>query len=294
MDDEYTPTGYKHWTYKRYLVKLRNMYKVIVAAGAWSPPDIIGLCEVENRTVLEDLISETPLDRYSYRIIHKNSPDKRGIDVAVLYNPRRVEYLKSRFYSVAKPGLLTRDILCFKALLGSDTCYLLVNHWPSRSEGQIETEPDRFAAAKLLKLITDSILSCHASAKILIMGDFNDEPADKSLVDYLKATTVFKKPLPSGLYNLTFAPSAGAVRGTLKYQGLWNSFDQIIVSGSYLLAETGLTVTADAYRIFADPFLLVEDKSYNGSKPYRTYNGFKYQGGFSDHLPVFIDLESHR
>ena len=145
-----------HWTYKRYLVKLRNTYKVIVAAGAWPPPDIIGLCEVENRKVLEDLISETPLDQYSYRIIHKNSPDRRGIDVALLYNSRRVEYLKSRFYSVTKPGLLTRDILYFKALLGTDTCHFLVNHWPSRSEGQLETEPDRFAAAKLLKLITDS------------------------------------------------------------------------------------------------------------------------------------------
>jgi len=293
LDEDFTPPGKMHWTYQRYLTKLRNLYKVIVAAGAWSPPDIIGLCEVENRQVLEDLIHDTPLSRYSYRIVHKDSPDKRGIDVALLYNTHRVRYLESKFCTVKKPGLLTRDILYCKALLGPDTCHFLVNHWPSRSEGQIETEPDRFAAAKRLRLLVDSVFAHHTSPKVLIMGDFNDEPADESLVNHLQVETVLNNPRHSGLYNLTVAPSAGTARGTLKYQGRWNSFDQIIVSGSLLLRTKGLAADTNGYRIFSELFLLTEDKRYNGFKPNRTYIGFKYHGGFSDHLPVYVDLVYH-
>lgn len=293
LDEDFTPAGKMHWTYQRYRTKLRYLYKVIVAAGASMPPDIIGLCEVENRKVLEDLVRGTPLNRYYYRIVHKDSPDKRGIDVALLYNAHRVKYLGSEFHHVIKPGLFTRDILCCKALLGTDTCYFLVNHWPSRSEGQIETDPDRFAAAKQLRLLADSIFSSHAMPKIIIMGDFNDEPADESLVDYLKVETDLNKPLCTVLYNLTLAPSTGTAKGTLKYQGQWNSFDQIIVSGSLLLSTKGLRVETGGYRIFSNMFLLTEDRRYNGFKPYRTYSGYKYHGGFSDHLPVYVDLVYH-
>jgi endonuclease/exonuclease/phosphatase family metal-dependent hydrolase len=289
-DEDFTPSGRMHWTYKRYEAKLNNTYKVLVAAGAWQPPDIIGMCEVENRRTLEDLVNHTPFSKYTYRIVHENSADRRGIDVALLYNPLTVQFISSHSFRIKKRGLLTRDILYCKVRLGSDTCHVLVNHWPSRSEGQLETEPDRLVAAGMLRFITDSLFNRAARARIIIMGDFNDEPSDESLTGRLKATRVVKNALPAGLYNLTSVPSSGPVKGTLKYQGEWNTFDQIIVSGSLLSSGNGLKVSEEGYRIFSGSFLLATDKKYEGYKPFRTYNGYAYLGGFSDHLPVYIDL----
>ncbi len=289
-DEDFTPSGRMHWTYKRYETKLNNTYKVLVAAGAWQPPDIIGLCEVENRRTLDDLINITPFSKYAYRIVHENSADRRGIDVALLYNPQTVCFLSSECYRIKKRGLLTRDILYCKVKLGGDTCHVLVNHWPSRSEGQLETEPDRLAAAGLLKYVSDSLFKRATHARIIIMGDFNDDPLDESLAGTLKATGEVKNTFPARLYNLTQVPPSGPVRGTLKYQGEWNTFDQIIVSGSLLTRGKGLKVSEDGYHVFNASFLLVPDKKYEGFKPFRTYNGYLYQGGFSDHLPVYIDL----
>jgi endonuclease/exonuclease/phosphatase family metal-dependent hydrolase len=290
-DEEFTPSGNMHWTRKRYTTKLKNLYKVVIAAGGWQPPDIIGFCEIESRQVLQDLVGNTPLAKYQYRIVHENSPDKRGIDVALIYNNQTVRYISGDYLRINKPGLFTRDILYLKVLLGKDTCHFFVNHWPSRSAGQLETEPDRFAAARLLKRVTDSVFSKQPSAKVIIMGDFNDEPSDESLVNYLNAHTG-RNHLQARLDNLTVAPSTGAVRGTLKYQGEWNLFDQIIVSGSLLSDNETLKIKPEGYRIFDDSFLLTIDEQYNGYKPYRTYNGYTYQGGFSDHLPVYLDLVS--
>jgi len=142
----------------------------------------------------------------------------------------------------------------------------------------------------LLKHITDSLIDFAAQARIIIMGDFNDDPSDQSIAGKLKATRVAINTLPARLYNLTMIPSSGPVRGSLKYQGKWNTFDQIIVSGSLLPGGQGLTVTEEGYRIFGESFLLTPDKKYEGFKPFRTYSGYSYQGGFSDHLPVYIDL----
>jgi predicted extracellular nuclease len=292
-DEEFTPSGNMHWTQNRYTTKLKNIYKVVIAGGGWQPPDIIGFCEIENRQVLQDLIDNTPLSKFAYHIVHENSPDRRGIDAALIYNSQTVRYIISKSFRVDKQGLLTRDILYLKAILGKDTCHFFVNHWPSRSAGQLETESDRHAAARLLKHLTDSLFYINSSAKILIMGDFNDDPTDESLVNYLKAQTNWKSPLPARLYNLTTAPSSGAVRGTLKYQGEWSLFDQIIVSDKLLSNQKGLSVDSDGYSILQGSFLLAIDEMYNGYKPYRTYNGFSYQGGFSDHLPVYIDIISH-
>jgi predicted extracellular nuclease len=291
-DEEFTPSGNMHWTYKRYNTKLTNTYKVIIAAGGWQPPDIIGFCEIENRQVLLDLIGNTPLSKYNYRIVHKNSPDRRGIDVALIYNDQTVKYLYSKSVSVDKPGLFTRDILYVKFILGKDTCHFFVNHWPSRSAGQLETESDRYAAACSLKKMTDSLFNINASANILIMGDFNDDPADESMIHHLKVQKCSMNPFPGELYNLSKAPSSFAIKGTLKYQGKWNIFDQIIVSGNLLQHGKGLSVGADGFEILQKSFLMEIDENFNGYKPYRTYSGYKYQGGFSDHLPVYVDLIS--
>jgi predicted extracellular nuclease len=289
-DDYFTPAGKLHWTRKRYDAKLGNLYKVIVATGIRQPPDIIGLCEVENRQVLLDIIEETPLNRYDYAVLHENSADRRGIDVALLFNTQTVRHLESKHYSIGLPGLYTRDVLYFKALLGEDTCHFLVNHWPSRSEGQLESEYKRLAAATRVRQITDSLLSCQPSASIVLMGDFNDDPTDKSIAQVLGAQSVWREPFPKELYNLTTRPARGAVRGTLKFRGYWNLFDQIIVSGNLVITKKGLRAAKGSYRIFDEPYLLMEDPEFSGYKPFRTYDGFTYLGGFSDHLPVFIDV----
>src|SRR5512145_2865715 len=150
-DDLFTPAGGMHWTYKRYIAKLTKICKVLIAAGGWQPLDIIGFCEVENDSVLMDLFENTLLSKYQYSIVHYDSPDRRGIDVALAYNRQTVKCLHSRSIRVSTGDLLTRDILYVKTLLGADTCHVFINHWPSRSSGQLDTERDRFTAAGLLR-----------------------------------------------------------------------------------------------------------------------------------------------
>ncbi|MBN2480566.1 MAG: endonuclease [Bacteroidales bacterium] len=290
-DDEFTPGGGLHWTRTRYKNKLQSLSKVIVALGGWQPPDIIGLCEVENGSVLHDLCTNTPLSRFNYSIVHKDSDDARGIDVALLYNSETVRYIGSSFFSLTRQGILTRDILYFKALLKTDTCHFFVNHWPSRSAGQLESERLRVAAANLLRSLVDSVFnSGNLDSKVIIMGDFNDEPADISLSKMLRAHTVYEIAEPVELYNLASFPYKNET-GTIKYQGQWSVFDQFIVSGNLLIQGKGNKTGPDQFRIFDEDFLLTGDEQYNGSMPYRTYYGYRYQGGFSDHLPVYLDLQ---
>jgi endonuclease/exonuclease/phosphatase family metal-dependent hydrolase len=289
-DDEFTPEGGRHWNYSKYNIKLNNLYKTLIALGNWNPPDLIGICEVENKQVLLDLVNKTPLSKFNYRIIHANSPDKRGIDVAILYNGERVRVIHSRYFGVDMKGLFTRDILYCKAKLGNDTCHFLVNHWPSRSGGQLETVPLRQAAALRVRSIADSLTQDHGKVKIVIMGDFNDEPWDKSLSQTLQVKTDTRNTQSACLYNLSNAPGSGKIKGTVKFRGEWTLFDQVIVSGSLIGSLEGLHVGPGDFRIFSESFLLEPDEQYNGFKPFRTYNGYKYQGGFSDHLPVYIDM----
>jgi endonuclease/exonuclease/phosphatase family metal-dependent hydrolase len=166
-----------------------------------------------------------------------------------------------------------------------------VNHWPSRSGGRLESDDNREAAALTLRKVTDSLFALNRKARILIMGDFNDEPGDESLSGQLCTVMDLRKPVEGILYNLSKAPVGEDFRGTIKYRGEWSIFDQIIVSGG-LLGKKGLHVSPDGYRIFGASFLLVPDEQYNGKRPNRTYNGMRYAGGFSDHLPVYMDLYS--
>ncbi len=293
-DEDYLPEGDLHWTYQRYKAKLDKISKVIVAAGQWTPPDIIGLCEIENFHVLYDLTHNTPLSKFNYRFVHKNSPDVRGIDVALLYNPATIRLLKSNFISVRffnKEQKTTRDILyCMCSVQNTDTLHVFVNHWPSRSGGQYETEPLRLYAAKLLRLSVDSLFSLMRNPKIVIMGDFNDEPGNKSLALALGASAPTESPLSQTLYNLAYRYKMNNVIGTHKYQGQWNILDQIIVSGEILDARKGLKTSLNCFSIFNESFLLEPDKSFEGMQPFRTYKGPIYHGGFSDHLPVILNL----
>lgn len=293
-DEEFLPDGDKNWSQYRYRKKLSNVYKVIVAIGGWNPPDIIGFCEVENRKVLDDLVYNTPLSRIKYEIVHYESPDRRGIDVALFYRPDKVELLSSQPIPINfpdNPNYKTRDILYAKTKLkNGDTLHVFINHWPSRWGGQLESEPSRIFVARVLREKVDSILVTSKNANIVITGDFNDEPEDKSLKDHLKASLILEDYKSTNLYNLSYYLKHEKQVGSYKYKNEWGIFDQIIVSGAMLNKSSKLKTSVEQVTVFNAGFLLEKDESYLGYKPFRTYIGFSYNDGFSDHLPVYIDL----
>ncbi len=292
-DDDFTPSGSRRWNAFRLQHKIENIYRALAAAGGWNTPAIIGLCEVENMYVLEKLAYETGLKRHDYQIIHRNSDDPRGIDVAVLFRPDRFYLLKSRFMPVRFPFdtlAATRDIVYIKGLAGpADTLHLFANHWPSRWGGQAETAPYRNYAALVLRSVIDSLFLVNPGSKIVVMGDFNDEPQDESLKNFLGAGYDFDAPEPGKLYNISWENNVRA-EGSCKYRGIWYLFDQFIVSGGLMGLVPGLYTTPGSFRIFDEKFLLVPDDAWFGYKPFRSFEGFRYTGGYSDHLPVILDL----
>lgn len=310
-DDDFLPQGARRWNGYRYRQKLNRLYKVLVAAGGWDAPDVIGVCEVENRRVLEDLVHRTPFSRYPYQIIHKDSPDARGMDVAALYHTQRFFPLSHDYIPLQKGGttLSTREILYIKGLVRSkqDTLHLFFNHWPSKWQGALATRPKRILAARTLREKIDSIRRLHPRAFIAAMGDFNDPPEAESLTRHLGAEEFTGTARPENLYNLSF-PWQHQAAGTQKYRENWQVIDQVMVSGTLLKDRTngtrddakkpklrrypgkGLHTAPNLARIFQPPFLLTSDKQYTGTKPFRTWLGYRYQGGFSDHLPVMLEI----
>ncbi|MDX2444719.1 MAG: endonuclease [Bacteroidales bacterium] len=292
-DEEFLPWGDKHWSIKRYNDKINKLYKTIVAAGGWDSPVLIGLCEVENKKVLNDLIYDTPLSKLEYRFEHFESPDRRGIDVALLYDQQIFKPVFAEPISVDFPNdtmYVTRDILYVKGIFyhSKDTIHLFVNHWPSRRGGQLESEPRRIQAARVLRAKVDSIILLSPNQGIVIMGDFNDQPENKSLLKVLNARLNYEETDSCSLYNLHGISENEA--GSYKYRGIWDKFDQIIVSGNMLGTQSKTKVDLPTFVIFNLEFLLIEDEKYLGNKPFATYAGFKYLGGFSDHLPVKVSL----
>mgnify|MGYP005851107807 CR=1 FL=1 len=282
-DEDFLPGGKKKWRFSRYKKKLKNIYKVIVNAGGPRPPEIIGLCEVENKKVLEDLLLHTPLNIYSYEILHAESEDKRGIDVALLYAADSLSVLSARWLKVdfgKENNERTRDILHATLLVyHCDTIDVFVNHWPSRRGGKEVTEKKRLAAAHtLIKAIVD-VRKQRSDAKIVVMGDFNDEPDDLSMQTLAQQ---------GQMQNLS-TKSQGQ-KGTIRFEGQWSLFDQILVSDPLINASKKLYCQPEDFRIFAPPYLLIADEKYLGYKPAPTYNGRRYQGGYSDHLPIILDL----
>lgn len=293
-DDEFTPQGYRHWTGDRYTRKLRNIYKVIVAVGGDQAPEIVGMAEVENRKVLTDLIKTTPLTKTAYQVVHYDSPDTRGIDVALLYRSDKLRLVKQQPIYVDfknEPDKETRHILFVQFIVGkSDILYVFVNHWPSRRGGDMETAHLRIRAATILRQKADSLYRINVNPKIVIMGDFNDEPANISILTYLKAAEEQSIPAYKGLYNLSAGLKKTSRMGTYNFRGQWQMLDQIIVSTGLLSNQNGLYTRMSDIHIFSPGFLLQADKRNLGQKPFPTYSGPKYLGGFSDHLPVYLDL----
>lgn len=289
LDDEFLPEGLKHWTPAKLADKQNKLSKVILAANGFSIPDVVAMCEVENRFVMEKLLKETPLQRFNYRIIHKDSPDERGIDVALLYRsetvvPIRFDYLP--LFDNQGKVKATREILHATLILGTDTLHVFVNHWPSRYQGQAETESERMNAATRLKQAVTEVQQGQKNAKIVLIGDFNDTPENESLIRGLGTIAAGLPETDSELINLS---TAWAPKGTLKHQQSWQSFDQVIVSES-LLNKVGLHCQSNAARIVELPFLLEDDPTWGGKRLFRTYRGYDYCGGFSDHLPVLLQL----
>jgi len=294
-DGEFTPEGQKHWTGYRYYNKLNQLFKVFASAGKANGPDIIGLAEIENYEVLNDLVYSTPLHKHNYGIVHKNSPDRRGIDVALLYKKDRLRLVKKEFVNVTfdfDTSRTTRDIL--KAGFVSDkfkrddTLIVFVNHWPSRWGGKQRSEPSRMAAARVLREAVNECFKNNAGAHIIIMGDFNDTPADKSVNTVLNAHATNVNVSDTGLYNLAW-PLHQSGAGSHKYKGQWAMLDQIIVSGN-LLIPLCIHVKNGMMHIYSPTFLMEEDTRFTGIKPFRTFNGFHYHKGYSDHLPVYVEL----
>lgn len=294
-DEEFTPTGVRHWTWKKMNDKINGIYKTIVALGGWEPPIFVGMCEVENGYMLYRLTHETPLLKFDYGIIHRESPDPRGIDVGLLYRKDLFDLQESRFFRVTfpdDPKRRTREILYARGVIaGIDTVHVFVNHWPSKFGGELESNAGRFAAASTLKQKVDSIKVFYPDARILIMGDFNDEPESTPLVDGLNVCLNANDKCPSGLVSIS-AILRSRGQGSYKYQGVWGMIDQIIVSESFLNKKQKLFTSPENASVFRADFLLEPDDAFVGEKPFRTFVGFKYHGGFSDHLPIYIDIFS--
>ncbi|MBO7469056.1 MAG: endonuclease [Bacteroidales bacterium] len=284
--NEFTENGSQHWTKSRFYKKRNNMYKAILAISENEPLAVLGIAEVENQYVLNMLFNQTPLKTHNYRIVHYEGDDKRGIDVALVYCIDKLQLVYTEPVKVKNPKnrkYKTRDILYAKFYdRRGDTLHVFVNHWPSRYGGERETIKLRSLAANTLKHKVDSLVFLHQTIpKVIIMGDFNDTPEDPSIKDILCYDV---------LVNLFADGNKLGFEGTLKHQYTWQIFDQIIVTNSLINNDKGLVYRRNSAAIFHGDFLFEKDESFGGVKLFRTYVGPKYFGGYSDHLPVYIDL----
>ena len=301
----FTEDGLQHWTKSRFYRKRNNMYKAILAMSENRPLGILGMCEVENEYVLSALFEQTPLKKHHYRWVHYEGPDKRGIDPAIVYSLDHFQLVESAvipYYNPEDTAYHSRDILYAKFIYkesgpstGSgtaDTIHIFVNHWPSRYSGELETVGSRSCSASILRAKVDSIVAAAPEGyrpKVIMMGDLNDCPTDPSVYDVLRAR--HPSEMEDGCLINLFGKNDGlGFEGTLKHQADWQIFDHIIVTEGVMDDREGLHYQEGSARIFHADFMLEDDDTYHGKKLFRTYIGPRYFGGFSDHLPVYIDL----
>lgn len=288
-DDEFTPTGANYWSKQRYDKKINDIGKVLINCSGSEAPAIIGLIEIENREVLDDLLTHSPLNKFKYKIAHEDSPDERGIDVALLYDSDQFTFLDQQIGRIQFPNDLTdrtRDILIVKGIMGRDTIYCAVNHWPSRRGGENETGQKRKFVAEQLKSKVNSILEKQPNAGIIIMGDFNDTPSNESITEGLGAGDWNSN---QELIDLMI-PFESKGQGTYKYQNQWNLLDQFIISRNLTDQNGHLLITQKSAKIADLDWLQEKDPMYPGNRIYRTYRGPNYVGGYSDHFPIILDI----
>ena len=295
-DAEFLPQGKREWTNERYQEKLNNIARVL-GSIADNGAAVVGLAEVENRHVLEDLVRNPSIRKRNYSIIHYDSPDPRGIDCALLYDARVFRPKSSGVRFIALPDespIPTRDILFATGTIENEVFHFIVAHWPSRYGGDPASAGRRMVAAQTMRQVADSLLREYPGSKAILMGDFNDDPFDASVIEGLNLCQTIEETHAADL----FSPMLSMYRqgaGTLAYKGEWNLFDIMAVSGNLLKKNTqGLHLYQDpeshqlAY-VFRRDYLLQQTPKHRG-EPLRTFAGGKYIGGYSDHLPVYLYL----
>jgi hypothetical protein len=294
LDEEFTPEGPNKWTGAKYLEKIDNMALAISRIGeddGWKGgPAVLGVAEIENRAVLEDLAAHPLLRESNYQIIHYDSPDLRGVDVALMYRPRFFRVTASASYELDLADengekIYTRDQLIVSGLFDGEPMHFLVAHWPSRSGGEATTRSRRNAAAALSRRLVDSLMTIDPQAKVFVMGDLNDDPTDESLRKYLRASGDPDRMEDGELFN-TMLPLYRKGIGSLYYRDGVNLFDQIIITPS-LLGKDYSSYKFLVARVFNSPFLVQKDGQYKGY-PLRSFAGTVWQGGYSDHFPVYV------
>lgn len=298
LDEEFTPDGPKRWNTVKYERKLGNLERVLfdIAALDRDYPAVIGVSEIENRSVMEDLAAMPKLAPAHYRVVHYDSPDARGVDVGFFYRPdvfRLEGSAPIRFTMEDNPDFRTRDIVTMWGTIEGEPFYFMVAHWPSRLGGKEASAPKRMRAAELMRRAADSVLRLDPSTRVVMMGDFNDDATDKSITEVLGARPDRRK-LAAGDYYNPFIEVLKAGYGTLAYQDVWNLFDNIVVSANLATGDDGgLRIVKAGPKarfygnIFSRPYMIQREGQYRGY-PLRTFVGNDFQGGFSDHFPVYI------
>lgn len=290
-DQEFTPDGINKWNSEKYVKKLDHMSDVISQIGSEmfpGGPAILGISEVENRSVVEDLVNTPRLKASKYSFVHFESPDKRGIDVALLYRNDFFRVVSTRTVRLKlkdNPDWTSRDQLVVSGIFDNELIHIIVNHWPSRSGGEKRSQPFRQAAAELTKSIADSIFSTNPSSKIFIMGDLNDDPVNNSLIKSLKAKGKIEDLKKGDLFNPMWKLYKDGI-GSIAYQDSWSLFDQIIVSEPLVNGDKS-TFKFFKAKVFNAPFIAQKTGQFAGY-PFRTYVGNTWQGGYSDHFPVYV------
>lgn len=292
LDEEFTPLGKKKWTTDRYNKKLNKLASVF---EGMSYPSIIGLSEVENRAVLEDLVQKTSLKNHNYEIVHYESPDMRGIDVALLYKKDEFEFKNADKIRINFPNRIvknytSRDILYVEGEFNGQLSYFFVNHWPSRYGGQKESEPRRKFVAEVLRKKIDAIQLKNPEASLFIMGDFNDETDNESLTQVLQAKTDATNISKKDLVNCSAAMDQKG-KGSYYYYKTkeWNMLDQFIVSASTLNGTSKIQTTE--FQVYNAKEVMFYHNKLKTYRPNKTYGGEKYYGGYSDHLAVYLDVQ---
>jgi len=292
-DLEFAPNTEKKWNTEKYFAKMETMASVFVQIGAdvtGTPPAIIGLSEIENMTVLKDLVNAPSIKKYNYQIVHFDGSDYRGVDCALLYRPEYFTVTHTAMHVVRTPDdpdFRTRDQLIVSGMFDGEEMHFIILHWPSRRGGEKRSAPKRAAAAEVTRHIIDSVSAINPNAKIIVMGDLNDDPIDASVKKHLKTAGVKEEAIAPILYNPMEELYKKGI-GSLAYQDKWNLFDQIIMTPSFLEKDK------TSYRfyqagIFNKPFLMQSEGRFKGY-PFRTYVGNTYMGGYSDHFPAYIYL----
>lgn len=291
-DEEFLPDGDVRWTSQRYLTKLDRMSEVIAAmASLKGGLPVLGVSEVENQQVLLDLVANKRLRPFHFSVCHHDSPDRRGIDVAFLYQPDRFQIIGTKAFPLRipdNPDFITRDQWLMSGILDNyDTLHIIVNHWPSKRGGEKRSMPYRNAAAALCRHIADSLMQTSPHVNVIIMGDLNDNPNAKSIMETLGTKTNVKSVGERDLFNPMWKLYRDGI-GSYVYRDTWELIDNIIVSGN-LVRATSPHYHFDSAHIFRKNFMITHTGSFTGY-PYRTYAGGIYHGGYSDHLPIYIIL----